>query len=219
MGDYAIRARSFVYPIPDGVPPEHAAPLMCAGASTFEALTAAGTRSSDRVGVVGVGGLGHMAIIFAHAWGCGVTAISDDEIKREDAPKLGADEFWHLNALRSGRPEAASAINVLLLCANVIPDLELLLPLLARRARIVFMTIQQDPVQIPYMPFILPGHRIISSTEASRKSYIEMLRFVARHGIKPWVQTFAMTEEGVADAFKRLEAGEMRYRGVLVAQE
>lgn len=215
LGDYAIRTRPFVYPIPDDVPSELAAPLMCAGASTYEALTAAGTRSSDRVGVVGVGGLGHMAIIFARAWGCGVTALSNDNGKNEDAHKLGADEFLQLDALRSGQPEAASPINVLLLCSNSIPHLELLLPLLARRARIVFMTIQQDPVQIPYLPFILPGHRIIASTEASRKTCIEMLRFVGRHKITPWVQKFPMTEAGLKDAFATLEEGKMRYRGVL----
>ncbi|EOD45469.1 putative nadp-dependent alcohol dehydrogenase protein [Neofusicoccum parvum UCRNP2] len=219
MGDYAIRSRPFVYPIPDDVPSELAAPLMCAGASTYEALTAAETRPSDRVGVVGVGGLGHMAILFARAWGCGVTALSGDESKREDARKLGADEFLQLGSLRGGRPDGASPVNVLLLCSNGIPDLALLLPVLARRARIVFMTIQQEPVQIPYLPFILPGHRIISSTEASRKSYVEMLRFVGRHKIAPWIQTFPMTETGVVDAFKTLEEGKMRYRGVLVAQE
>ncbi|KAB2575631.1 putative nadp-dependent alcohol dehydrogenase protein [Lasiodiplodia theobromae] len=218
MGDYAIRNRSFLYPIPDDVLSENAAPLMCAGASTFEALTAAETRSSDRVGVVGVGGLGHMAIMFARAWGCGVTAFSNDEGKKDDARELGADEFFTLDSLRSGRPASASPVNVLLLCSNGIPELELLLPLLARRARIVFMTIQQEPVQIPYMPFILPGHKIIASTEASRKTYIEMLRFVGRHKLAPWIQKFPMTEAGLADAFATLEEGRMRYRGVLVAE-
>ncbi|EKG10596.1 Cytochrome P450 [Macrophomina phaseolina MS6] len=218
MGDYAIRSRPFVHPIPDGVPSELAAPLMCAGASTYEALTAAETGSSDRVGVVGVGGLGHMAIIFARAWGCGVTALSKSGDKEDDARRLGADEFLRLDALRDGRPADASPINVLLLCSNGVPDLALLLPLLARRARIVFMTIQQAPVQIPYMPFIIPGHKIIASTEASRKTYIEMLRFVARHSITPWIQKFPMTEAGLKDAFNALEEGKMRYRGVLEAQ-
>ncbi|OJD38129.1 alcohol dehydrogenase [Diplodia corticola] len=221
MGDYAIRSRPFVHPIPDDVPSESAAPLMCAGASTFEALSAADTKPSDRVGVVGVGGLGHMAIMFAARWGCAVTAISNHEAKRADASKLGADDFIALDTLRQ-RGRAApdgSSINVLLLCSNRVPDLELLLPLLAPRARIVFMTIQQDPVHIPYMAFVLPGHKIISSTEASRKTYAEMLRFVGRHGIVPWIQSFPMTEAGVADAFATLEEGRMRYRGVLVAQD
>ncbi|KAL1617171.1 hypothetical protein SLS54_007948 [Diplodia seriata] len=219
LGDYAIRNRAFVHPIPDDVPSEHAAPLMCAGASTYEALTAAETKASDRVGVVGVGGLGHMAVMFARAWGCAVTALSNDEDKRADAAKLGADEFVGLNELRRrGPPADCSPVNVLLLCANAMPQLELLLPLLARRARIVFMTIQQDPVQIPYMPFILPGHKIIASTEASRQTYAEMLRFVARHKVAPWIQKFAMTEAGLADAFATLEEGRMRYRGVLVAE-
>ena len=89
---------------------------------------------------------------------------------------------------------------------------------LARMARIVIMTIQAEPLSVPYMPFVLPGHRLIASTEASRRNHVDMLRFVARHNIQPWVQTFPLTEQGLADAFATLERGEMRFRGVLAAE-
>jgi len=182
----------------------------------YEALDAAGTKPSDIVGVVGIGGLGHMAIIFAKAMGCQVTALSSSAEQRGRALQLGAKGFWD-TTLRSGINHE-SPINVLLVCSNEVPDLENLMHLLARRATIVLMTIQQKSLTIPYMPFILPGHRLIASTEASRRNHIEMLKFAARHGIKPQIEEFPMTLDGVAKAFQKLEEGKMRYRGVLCAE-
>lgn len=209
---------------------------MCAGASTYEALDAAGAKPGHRVGVVGVGGLGHMAVLFARAMGCGVTAITGDIEKASDLFKMGADEVRSTENLGlsytqdSTNPGEASlieatelpepmSIDVLLITSNAIPDLSPYFGLLARRATIVLMTIQQDPISIPYMPFVLPGHKLIASTEASHQNHYEMLEFVARHSIEPLIEKFPMTLEGVAGAFERLEAGDMRYRGVLVRDE
>jgi D-arabinose 1-dehydrogenase-like Zn-dependent alcohol dehydrogenase len=205
---------------------------MCAGASTYEALDAAGTKPGDRVGVVGVGGLGHMGIIFAKAMGCGVTAITSEPSKIASLFELGADEVrmtdkLHLSYTKTDSQNSQPrtmvlpqpmSIDVLLITSNAIPDLSAYLGLLARRATIVLMTIQQDPISIPYMPFVLPGHRLITSTEASHQNHFEMLEFAARHKIEPVVEEFPMTLEGVAAAFERLETGKMRYRGVLVRE-
>lgn len=233
FGDYRVINSGFAYPIPESIKSIHAGPLMCAGASTYEALEAAGTKPGDRVGVVGIGGLGHMAILFARAIGCGITAITRDASKRQDLFRLGADEVRLESMLDKAvfpsSPEdewgpvyttipQPMSIDVLLITSNAIGDLEACFPLLARRATIVLMTIQQDPISIPYLPFILPGHRLIASTEASHQNHFEMLRFAARHQIEPWVETFPMTLEGAAQAFGRLEAGAMRYRGVLVRE-
>jgi len=209
---------------------------MCAGASTYEALQAAGTKPSDRVGVVGIGGLGHMANVFARAMGYSVTAVTRDEYKYRDLFRLGADE---VRIDRGGTLDLATFpssvggelgptygilpdpmhIDVLLITSNAVRDLEACFPLLARRAKIVLMTIQTDPIKIPYMPFILPGHRLVASTEASHHNHFEMLEFVESHRIEPLVETFPMTLEGAMRAFDRLEKGEMRYRGVLVRED
>lgn len=204
---------------------------MCAGASTYEALDAAGTKPHHRVGIVGLGGLGHIAVLFSRAMGCSVTVFSGSaekvESKARDAFQLGADELRVLDDINTsirpdnlsdtqridGAPEAP--IDILLICANETPDLAKILPLLARRATIVLMSIQQKPLVIPYMPFILPGHRIIASTEASRQNHLAMIQFAARHKISPWIERFPMTEDGLKNAFNKLESGEMRYRGVL----
>jgi alcohol dehydrogenase (NADP+) len=195
--------------------------FMCAGASTYEALDAAGTKPHHRVGVVGLGGLGHMAVLFAKAMGCAVTVFSSSAQKAaRDAFKLGADEYRILgNINKSFRSFGASThaphMDTLLICANETPDLETILPFLARRATIVLMSIQQKALVVPYMSFILPGHRIIASTEASRQNHLAMMNFATRHRITPWVERFPMTELGLKAAFNRLENGEMRYRGVL----
>lgn len=236
FGDYRIIDAEFAYRIPDTIASVDAGPLMCAGASVYEALDAAATRPGDRVGVVGIGGLGHMAVLFARAMGCGVTALfasnrSPSGQKVEDAFALGADEVLciadgHEQSFRprddSGSSElpktaveASKKINVLLVTSNELPDWEKVLPLLDRMARIVLMSIQATPLNIPYMPFILPGHRIIASTEASKRNHVDMLEFAARNKIKPWVERFHMDEHGMQQAFEKLEAGQMRYRGVL----
>jgi alcohol dehydrogenase (NADP+) len=195
--------------------------FMCAGASTYEALDAAGTKPHHRVGVVGLGGLGHMAVLFAKAMGCAVTVFSGSAQKAaKDAFALGADEYRILSNINTsvrsfGAPTHTPHIDTLLICANETPDLETILPFLARRATIVLMSIQQKPLVVPYMSFILPGHRIIASTEASRQNHHAMMNFATRHRITPWVERFPMTEDGLKTAFDRLENGEMRYRGVL----
>ncbi|KAK4555279.1 hypothetical protein LTR86_007575 [Recurvomyces mirabilis] len=229
FSDSRIINSAFAYRIPNAICSTAAGPLMCAGASTYEALDAARTSSNDRVGVLGIGGLGHMGILFAKAMGCAVTALTGDANKYDDALKLGAGEVRLLSEpskvlVRSGqqdhdvpdqKPEPA-AIDVLLVTSNEVPSLENILPLLSRRARIVLMTIQQQALTIPYMPFVLPGHHLIASTEASRENHIKMLEFAARHKIQPWIEEFPMTTAGVAAAFQRLESAKMRYRGVLV---
>lgn len=201
---------------------------MCAGASTYEALAAAGTKPGDRVGIVGVGGLGHMGVIFARAMGCGVTAITRDVTKMASLFELGADEVRSMDnlglsltegGLKSTSMPQLMSIDTLLITSNAIPDLTAYFPLLARRATIVLMTIQQDALSIPYLPFVLPGHKLIASTEASHQNHFEMLEFAARHNIEPVVEIFSMTLEGAAQAFQRLEEGKMRYRGVLVREK
>jgi D-arabinose 1-dehydrogenase-like Zn-dependent alcohol dehydrogenase len=189
---------------------------MCAGASVFEALHAGGATPNSHIGVVGIGGLGHMAILFAKAMGCEVSAISATASKRQDALALGADHFFESS---QNMQNEGAGIDVLLITSNAVPELSTLLPLLERRATIVLMTIQGEALKVPYMQFVLPGHRLIASTEANRENHIAMLEFAARQKIVPWVEEFEMNEKGIGEAFGRLEGGGMRYRGVLVRKD
>lgn len=167
--------------------------------------------------------------------GCAVVAFTSLPDKAADFADLPAFHCVGLPVTpSSGSPDAAARapapdstshtapppINTLLLTSNAITPslLRHLIPHLARRATIVLMTIQSADLVVPYMDFVLPGHRLIASTEASARNHVEMLKFVARHGIEPRVQRFKMDGDGVAGAFEELERGRMRYRGVLVAE-
>lgn len=183
-----------------------------------------------------------MAVQFASAMGCAVTAFSRSPDKAADFSTQTLPHFRFVQLPTSHEHGGDSApasdnsdghavitsshgggggplINVLLITSNAVTRamLAALLPRLARRATIVLMTIQTADLQLPYMDFVLPGHRLIASTEASCRNHVEMLRFAARHRIEPQIELFDMNEEGVGLAFARLEAGKMRYRGVLVA--
>lgn len=124
-----------------------------------------------------MGGLGHLAVMYAKAMGCDVAVISSSDSKRNDAFALGASEFINLREDKQPKIKSGRGINVLLLCgggdtnfdayacavlfASRTHDIDRLIPLLDRRAAIVCMVIQSEPLVIPYMPFLLPGHRIM----------------------------------------------------------
>jgi alcohol/geraniol dehydrogenase (NADP+) len=116
---YAISYR-FVFRIPPGIEPVHAAPLLGAGATVFSALYNFDIRPADRVAIVGLGGVGHLAVQFARAWGCEVTVLSTSTTKMDDAMKLGASHF----VITKGNwtEPLRGTINVLLMVANSTPD-------------------------------------------------------------------------------------------------
>ncbi|KAL2074480.1 hypothetical protein VTL71DRAFT_8258 [Oculimacula yallundae] len=217
FGDFVIKHQDFVYPIPGEIKSKHAGPLQCAGVTVYEALDVAGAKPSDRVGIVGLGGLGHLAVQYAKAWGCSPVVFSRDKTKKDDAIKLGATEFYVISSSDKDVIPVKDGVNVLLLCGGGLPDFGKFMKVLARRATIVPLVIQGEPLVIPYMPFLLPGHRIIGSSEASRKNHIDALTFAARHKIRPWIREFPMSPDGLSVALDLLKAGEMRYRAVLNA--
>ena len=100
LATYAVWKADFLFAIPDAIKSEDAAPLMCGGATVFNVLQLYGVRSTDRVGIVGVGGLGHLAIQFAAAMGCEVVTFSGTDSKKEESIKLGAKEFYATKGLK-----------------------------------------------------------------------------------------------------------------------
>jgi len=230
---------AFCYPIPDGISSLTAAPLMCAGASTFEALSAAGLeRGGMKVGIVGLGGLGHMACLMARAMGAiEVNVIftrppNDDKLAAANEMVESHDRghVWDTTIVPGSAVCAdvnghhgcnyRERIDILIVCSNELPDWKKVLPFLNRRATIVLMSIVAGgELKLPYMDFILPGHRIIASTECRKDRFAEMLKLVATTGMEPWLEEFPMTEKGLEEAFGKLERGEMRFRGVLTVPE
>lgn len=212
FASHAILRESFVYPIPAGLSDIDAAPLQCGGATTFTALQ--GIKPSDTVGILGVGGLGHLAIQFAAKMGCRVVVLSGSDRKKAEALKLGAHEFVATKGAKELK--VAAPINRLLVTAAVPPDWDLILPIMAPRSAIYPLSVNQGKLEIPYMGLILQGIAVQGSLVAPRILHRQMLEFAALHGIKPIVERFPMTEEGIKEAMEKLEKGEVYYRAVLI---
>lgn len=214
FSSHAIWKEDFLFPIPHAIASEHAAPLMCGGATVFNALQFHGVKSTDRVGIIGVGGLGHLAIQFASKMGCQVVVFSGTDSKKDQAMELGATEFYptkDVKQLKIGKP-----IDHLLVTTSSQPDWSMFLPVMAPSGTIYPLSVSEGDLTIPYMPLILQGLKVQGSLVAARQIHREMLEFAAVHNIRPIIETFPMSIEGVEKAFAHLEEGGMRYRGVLV---
>ncbi|KIW04055.1 uncharacterized protein PV09_04873 [Verruconis gallopava] len=216
MGSHAIWDEKYVFAIPDSISSENAAPLMCGGATVFNSLKVYNVRPTDCVGVIGVGGLGHLAIQFASKMGCKVVVFSSSEDKKAEAMKLGASEFVVTKGVKN--LTVSTKIDHLLVTTSSPPDWQQLIPVLAPGATIYPLTVDAGDLRFPYMGLIANAFRIQGSLVAARQIHKEMLEFAAQHGIKPITQTFPLNKEGISQAFETLESGKMRYRGVLVAE-
>ncbi|KAJ7616116.1 putative NADP-dependent alcohol dehydrogenase C 2 [Roridomyces roridus] len=217
FSSHAIWDASILYKIPSGLAPEHAAPLMCAGATVFGAIEEYNIRPADRVGVVGVGGLGHMAIQFLSAIGAEVVVFSSTEAKREDAMRLGATEFHPTKGVE--KFEGVKEVDHLLVTTSVLPDWTPYLTVVKPRGKIFLLTVSLDNVVLPNFPLIASGLTIQASMVACRTVHERMLEFAVRNKVEPIIERFPMTREGVQKAMDNLKGGQLRYRAVLVAEQ
>lgn len=219
FGTGAVWKEPYLFHIPDSMASDVAAPLMCAGITVFSPLMRYGLKSTDVVGVVGIGGLGHLALQFAKALGCEVVALSGSEEKKEEAFKLGAMHFVATKGVKDLK--VPRKINHLLVTTSQMPDWQQYDSILAPMASIYPLTITdfETKLEIPFMSFLLTGRRFIGSTVPPKIVYIQMLEFAALHKVKPVIEAFPLTKQGVEDSLKKLDQGKIRYRGVLYAQE
>lgn len=209
---HAVWRESFLHKIPEGMSDVDAAPLQCGGATTFSALE--NIQPSETVAILGVGGLGHLAIQIAAKMGCRVVVLSGSNNKREEALRLGAHEFVATKGAKEIK--ISSPINRLLVTAAAPPNWDLILPIMAPRSAIYPLSVSMGKVDIPYMSLILQGITVVGSLVASRHQHRQMLEFTARHQIKPIVEKYPMTEDGIKQAMDRLDKGEVYYRAVLI---
>ncbi|KAI0450107.1 GroES-like protein [Xylaria acuta] len=213
FGSHAIWREVALYKLPDNISDEEAAPLQCAGATVFNALHSYRTQSTETVGIMGVGGLGHLAIQFAAKMGCRVVVLSGSDSKKDEALKLGAHEFVAMK--RKTELEVSRPLDRLLVTTAFQPSWELVIPVLAARATIYPISVSSGNFEIPYMPMLLNGITVQGSVVAPRLVHERMLEFAARHQIKPVVELFDMTEEGILDAMEKLGQGKVHFRAVL----
>jgi len=208
----AVEGR-FAYPLPDVMPSEVAAVLLCAGIAVYSPLRSYAADPSPKVGVIGVGGLGHLAIQFADALGYEVTAISSSPGKREQAMALGADHFILAGDEASIR-QARFSFDLLLYTGHGETDWTSLLLTIKNKGRLVMIGF--SPVPVAFWPLDLVVHEqsITGSFLGSRAAMREMLAFAQAQRIKPMIELMPMAQ--VNQAIRRVREGKARYRVVLV---
>ena len=212
-GGFADRVRvdgRFAFPIPAALDSEAAAPLLCGGATVYAPLRR-WARPGARVGVVGIGGLGHLALRFARAMGCEVTAISSTPDKEEEARSLGAHR---LLATRNGKAlrGAAASLDVIISTVYVSPDWRGLLAALRPNGVLCLVGAPDEPIPIP--PHVLLSQKIVTGSAIGSRAVIrEMLDFAALHGVGAKTEPRPLAD---ADAsLDRVRQGRARYRVVL----
>jgi D-arabinose 1-dehydrogenase-like Zn-dependent alcohol dehydrogenase len=215
LGYQAVWREAFLHTLPDGLSDEDAAPLQCAGATVFTTLL--GVTPNETVAIMGVGGLGHLAIQFAAKLGCKVIVLSGSESKKDESLRLGAHDFVAMNSLSKDGTNLPhhGAIDRLLVTTSAQPDWALILPMMATKSSIYPLSVDMRNFEIPYLPLILNGISIKGSLVATRAKHRQMLDFAAQHSIKPVIETFPMTQAGVREAIEKLESGKLHFRAVL----
>lgn len=214
-GGFADKVRAeanSVVPIPEGIDLESAGPLFCGGVTVFNPLVQFDIQPTDKVAVIGIGGLGHMALQFLNAWGCEVTAFTSSDDKKQEAMEMGAH-----HTLNSRDPKAIEAaagrFDLLISTVNVKLDWNLYLGTLKPRGRLHFVGATLDPLDINVFSLIMAQRTISGSPVGSPATIAKMLEFAQRHNIKPVIEKFSF--DRINEALDRLRSGNAHYRIVL----
>lgn len=214
-GGFADKVRchwSWAIPIPDKLDIKSAGPLFCGGITVFNPIIQYCVKPTDRVAVVGIGGLGHMAIQFLAKWGCHVTALTSSANKATEATRFGAHEI--LDSRSDKALEAAvGSFDFLLVTANVTLNWPLYLGTLRPKGRLHIVGAVMEPVPVPVFSLLVRQLSVSSSPLGSPATTLEMLEFCKRHSIAPQIEVYPMSR--VNEALEHLKAGKARYRIVL----
>jgi D-arabinose 1-dehydrogenase-like Zn-dependent alcohol dehydrogenase len=166
LGTHAVWKEAYLFLIPETLSPGNAAPLMCGGATVFGAIYNHGVKPTHTVGVVGIGGLGHLAIQFLAAMGCRVVVFSSTEDKREEALRLGATDFYPTKGVETLKVE--HPLDYLLVTTSYLPNWSLYLDIMEKQGTVFPLTVANGTMEIPYFTFLLNGLRIVGSVVATR---------------------------------------------------
>jgi alcohol/geraniol dehydrogenase (NADP+) len=216
-GGFADRVRThwlWATPLPDALPPNSAGPLFCGGITVFNPILEFDVRPTDRVGVIGIGGLGHLALQFLNKWGCEVTAFSSNPEKSSELKTLGAHRVVNSKDSEALKAEAGR-YNFILSTVAVPLEWSEYINALAPRGRLHTVGAVLEPIPVGAFPLIMAQRSISGSPLGSPSTTATMLEFCARHTIAPTIQEFPL--EKVNEAIDLLENGSPRYRIVLKA--
>lgn len=214
-GGYAQRVRAnarFVVPIPSALPSEQAAPLLCGGITVYNPMRTHCINPSSRVGVVGIGGLGHMAIQFARVFGAEVTAFSSSMAKEEEARELGATHFVNSRETKAMR-EVFGSLDLILSTVNANEEWNTYIQALRPTGTLCMVGIPPSPMAVQALPLIAGIRSITGNPTGSPSRLREMLDVAARHGVQAKTERFAMAAAN--EAIEKVKKNKVRYRAVL----
>ncbi len=215
-GGYADRIRvnaRFAIPVPNILESENVAPLLCAGITVYSPLRNHQVRPCSRVGVIGIGGLGHIALQFAKAFGAEVTAFSTSKDKEPEATSLGAHHF--VNTRDTGAlKKIAGSFDLLLSTVSAAQDWQSYIAALRPKGTLCMVGVPPSPLQLQAFSLIGGQKAIAGSVTGSPRDLHEMLDVAARHGVKAITERFPMARAN--DAIDRVKKNQVRYRAVLV---
>ena len=209
FASHVTARQDWAIPLPEGMDPAVAGPLFCGGITVFAPLIDEAVSPTAHVAVIGIGGLGHLALQFARAWGCEVTALTTTLAKAEEAKHFGAHQVEALDNL----PNLAGRFDLVINTVNRALDWSTLMASLAPRGRLHQLGAVLDPIQVGAFDLIMARRSITGSPTSSPASLLKMVEFCVRHNIRPQVEHLPM--ERVNEAIARLRKGDVRYRFVL----
>lgn len=215
----AIRAhQQFVFPIPDAIESKHAASMLCGGLTVFSPLVTNGAGPGKKVGIIGIGGLGHYAILFAKALGAEVYAFTHTKDKMQDANELGADHVIDTNEKDFAKP-LQGKLDLIVTTMDAHPELPIkeFLSMLYVHGRLVNVGIPDMDKPLPTLhafDLVPNGAYIGGSHIGSKEECLRMLKLAAEKGVKPWIEEMPMKD--VKKAIEAVGDNTVRYRCVLV---
>lgn len=213
----AIRAHEqFVFPIPEKLESRYAASMLCAGLTVYSPLKRHGAGPGKKVGILGIGGLGHYAVLFAKAMGSEVYAFTHSESKVEDIKKMGADHVIVTDEEGEFTKPLTQALDLIISTRDVSDNmpLNMYLKMLWVHGKFISVGLPDKPLpQVMAFDFEANGCFMGGSHIGNKKEAIEMLNLAAAKGIKPWIEELPMKD--AQQAVERVKRNDVRYRIIL----
>jgi D-arabinose 1-dehydrogenase-like Zn-dependent alcohol dehydrogenase len=204
--------------IPDELSFAEAAPLLCAGVTTFNSLRNAGARPGDLVGIQGLGGLGHLGVQYARAMGFEVVAISRGTDKESFAGELGAHHYMDSN--REDSAEAMQGLGgakVILATAPNAKSISALVPALGLEGCLLIVAAPFEPIEVGAIDLLSRDARVQGWSSGTATDSADAMAFAAKHGVRPMIETFPL--EDATKAFDAMMSGTVRFRAVIAMPE
>lgn len=202
------------------MPARDAAVFMCAGITVFSTLYNSKILPTARVAVIGIGGLGHLALQFAKAWGCHVTAISHNADKKDEALKFGAHDFLCSKDFNDEFIAGVEPYDMIIDTVSANIDFDEYMSLLKRNGYFYLVGIPDAPVTVHKpLPFLQNQLSLRTSIMGGRYAMSLMLEFAKRHNIKSMIEEYPLELDGLHKAIERCDKSKARYRAVLIAKD